>query len=458
MYEIANKLCEEIAKLGGEALIVGGAVRDKILGNTINDIDIATSVPIALLFQHFETVDIGRSKDFGIVAVKYLGECFEVSNYRLDDKSEDHRHPTSVSMANSFKEDSLRRDFTINAMALDVNGKILDYHDGINDLHNKVIKTVGDPNERFKEDALRIIRAARFAAKLNFDICNDTLMSAIDNVHLIKHLSAERINGELIKSAGSGKCLASFIEHLDNIGALEILLPEIKCMQSCEHSAETHPEGGVYDHTLAALRSSKSYNPLINIAILFHDVGKPSVKDYKGKRITYYGHDTVGVKVWENIASRLKFSNDYKKAVSFAIINHMKMHKTANLKNNKLIKIRHDDNWEVLKEVIYADDGCRGSQFDLSSLNDRMKTIDELYQKFGEKKEYEEKMSKFIDGHKVISAAKKLEISLKGPDIGRIKNKIRSIVADHEFKISVEEVDKILEKLVVGGSDAQEDN
>jgi tRNA nucleotidyltransferase/poly(A) polymerase len=265
-----------ITKHGYKAYLVGGAVRDIVLGKNPHDIDIATNMPISELQKTFpKNYDIGKSKDFGIFVVKHKGHTYEIAQFRQDGTYLDGRRPEEVTIIQDFKTDAGRRDFTMNAMAVDKDGNIIDYFDGQKDIKDKVIRTVGNPHDRFKEDNLRMLRAVRFSSKLGYDIHHETKEAIKSNKEGIKKVSGERIREELMKMAAqTGSKFADAIKTLDEVGILKIILPEIVKMKEYEHSAKNHPEGGVWEHTMEALRQNKITNPIVNLSILLHDVGK----------------------------------------------------------------------------------------------------------------------------------------------------------------------------------------
>jgi tRNA nucleotidyltransferase (CCA-adding enzyme) len=213
---IAIQILKEIKKANYYSLIVGGTVRDIVLGTSIYDIDLTTNMPTIKLEKIFKTHDIGKSKDFGILVIEKEGYNFEISTFRQDGKYLDGRRPETVSPVSSFKEDVLRRDFTINALGLTDNGEIIDHVDGINDIKNKVIRTVGNPYERFEEDYVRMIRAARFGSIEGFKIIDETQRAIKKMASLINNTTPERIRLELIKAADKlGKMFAKFIVTVD---------------------------------------------------------------------------------------------------------------------------------------------------------------------------------------------------------------------------------------------------
>jgi len=466
---IAVELLGQIEALGGEALIVGGAVRDLLIGKIPHDVDICTNVPIKKLESKFHTNDIGKSKDFGILTISYRGHNFETAQYREDSlTSKDGRHPDSVNIVNSFEIDSSRRDITFNALGLNKDGVIIDYHNGIEDLKNKIIRTVGDAQERFKEDGLRILRTCRFAARMGFAIDSDTKSALIELNHLVDNLSPERIRDELYKAAHSGESLAKFIEHLDDTGLLEKIIPEVKALQGKKHFQGHHPEGAkvknkvtgeispyiidnpehqdstrheiiqgdAYDHTLAALRASKETDPVHLLAIAFHDLGKATTHKVEGEKHSYAGHESE-LYLIDRIADRLKISNKDREALKFAMEHHMKAHKFEEINKNKVIAIRQNHNWPYLKSTIYADDASRGKPlFDEAAFQKRLDYVENMFKTFGDTQAFELKMSALVSGQLIMQ----LIPTIKGPDIGRIKNAVRQWIVDNEFNVDANDV------------------
>lgn len=432
------EILQTINSTGAEALIVGGAVRDIILGKEPHDVDIATNMDMDKVAELFKSFDIGKSQDFGIVAVPYKGFTFEIAHYREEFGTSDARHPDQVRDVDNFEQDSARRDITINSMGLDVNGTIIDYQGGLADLKNGLVRAVGNPGERIREDALRIIRAIRFAAKFGFDIEPDTKRAVQELGHMLFRdvdnpektgVSAERLHDELFKMAESGGgALADFLEKLDEVGLLEKFLPEAKAMQGVEQQKEHHPEGDVWQHVLAALRASTVKGmPVTTLAILFHDIGKPGTyaltptdKFPSGKH-TFYGHDKYGVGVFRNIANRLKFSNDEKNAIAWVIENHMKPYKAAEMKPSKLLALKNNKHWPELKEVLFADIHSRGTEGGFAKgpqdYTDILHHFDNRTKGLGDAEEVKTKLKRMVDGKMIMKLT-----GATGPEVGRIKH------------------------------------
>ena len=431
------KVLQKINKAGFKAYIVGGPVRDITLGTQPNDIDIATNMPMDKLNKLFKTYDIGKMKDFGIVVAKEGGHSFEIAQFRADGKYVDGRRPESVTIKGSFEDDAGRRDFTINAMGINSKGEILDYFDGKRDIVNKVLRTVGNPLKRFGEDYLRIMRLARFSSKLGFDIDPETKKAAQKLSPNILSLSPERIKDELLKSASqSGDKFAEYIQILGDLRILRFILPEVMNLkwfrENLQHHPETRGEGGtVYSHVMAALKQSKTADPIKNLAILLHDVGKGvtfAPKPGAGTP-TYYRHARKSVHLVNAIADRLKMSNKEREALIFGVGNHMKFHKILDMKPSKIAKLVSDDNWDVLLAVGRSDEFARGQAF--MHAGEFEKIVDkaiEIKNKYGTKEVT--KRLKLVDGNHVMTIT-----GLKpGPKVGQIIKDTTTWIMDNDVK------------------------
>ena len=334
-----NLINEKLKKAGYEAYIVGGCVRDLIMGEKPKDWDITTNAKpeeIQKLFKKsfyenkFGTVTvITNSKDETLKTI-------EITPFRLEGKYSDKRHPDEIKFAKTIEEDLARRDFTVNALALsEVEGmaKIIDLFDGQNDLKNKIIRTVGNPDERFNEDALRMLRAVRFACTLSLEspaqgwqVEEKTLKAIQKNSGLIQFISKERIKDELIKifdPPAGGKKAAEGIDLLKQVNLLKYIFPELE--KGAGVSQNKHHIYDIYEHSLRSLKvaAEKSFNLEVKFASLFHDIGKPETKEGEGPDSTFYNHDYVGAKIVFEILSRLKFPNKFIDKVVLLVRNHM---------------------------------------------------------------------------------------------------------------------------------------
>jgi len=450
-----------------ECLIVGGAVRDMIMGKEPHDIDLATNLHL----DHVEKLlkkslhpppsihNIGNSLDFGVISVVYKNYTFELAHYRTE---VGHRMSAEVELVQDFTEDSNRRDITINSMGMKMSGVILDPNNGREDIKNKVIRAVGDPRHRMKEDPLRMLRAIRFAAKFDFKM-DDELKAAIaeqkddlfrDEEAGVEGVSPERLGSELWKAASvSGPALANYVQQLKENGLLEKFLPEIDVMDQYEQSKEHHPEGNVYNHTLEVLKASKvTGNPVAMLATLFHDVGKPVTYEYieptedspEGKH-TYYGHDADGEKLWHAISDRLRYPTNVKKGIGQVIANHMfpyallKPEGGGRPSDDKIVKNtlglepnvtityggeEYDINLqEVLRSVNDADIDGRPSDGEVTSKRQSgdketiWNDVGRVTKKFGDAQAIKAKMQNIINGDKIKQWFPDLQA---GPIFGQI--------------------------------------
>lgn len=304
MPENASRIIRTLQDAGYEAYIVGGCVRDAILGRQPDDWDITTSATpdqVKNLFQR--TIDTGI--EHGTVTVMFGKEGYEVTTYRVDGKYEDHRRPTSVKFTASLIEDMKRRDFTINAMAYNEIEGVVDHFDGIGDLNRGIIRCVGEPRERFDEDALRILRAVRFAAQLDFMIDERTKEAIKNQAVFLKDISAERIHVELTKLLVSKHPERMRLAY--ELGVTAIVLPEFDAMMNTKQNNKHHMYS-VGEHTLCAVKEVPA-TEMMRWAALLHDVAKPVTKTVDGNGDHFYGHNEVGSKMAGTILRRLKFDN-----------------------------------------------------------------------------------------------------------------------------------------------------
>lgn len=304
---------------GFEAYAVGGCVRDSLLGKTPNDWDITTSAKpedMKSVFADFHCIDTGIKH--GTVTVVIDGEPLEITTFRLDGEYEDNRHPKSVTFTSDLGADLGRRDFTVNAMAYSKMTGTVDLFGGQNDLKNKIIRCVGDPDRRFNEDALRILRALRFASALDFEIEEKTAQSLLKNCALLGNISEERIAKELLKlvcGKGAKRILTDFAPVLFEI------LPEIQPMYKNSHDNPHHCYD-IYEHTLIAVESIDP-EPTLRFAMLLHDCGKPAVKKFDENGVAhFYGHQRISAEISAQILARLKVSNKFRDEILFLVSNH----------------------------------------------------------------------------------------------------------------------------------------
>ena len=313
------------APAGFQAYLVGGCVRDLLLGREPKDYDVATNATPEQVMSIFpETYAVGAQ--FGVVLVpaperdaardvsaegSSKSHAVEVATFRSDIGYSDGRHPDEVRFSRDPREDVARRDFTINGMLLDpVSGEVLDFVGGRKDLEAGIIRTIGDPEQRFGEDKLRMLRAVRFAARFEYAIEPGTFAAMRKLAEQIQVVSRERVRDELTRMLTEGHARRAFL-LLDESGLLKPVLPEISAMKGVEQPPEFHPEGDVFVHTLLLLDNLPNPCPLtLAWGALLHDVGKPPTFRVAPDRIRFDGHVEVGVKMAEEICRRLRFSND----------------------------------------------------------------------------------------------------------------------------------------------------
>src|SRR6185312_2450619 len=335
---------------GYQAYLVGGCVRDLLLGREPADYDVATDAKPDQVMRIFpETYAVGAQ--FGVVlvpspeserlkqeencATKAANEefalghhhksCVEVATFRCDAGYSDGRHPDEVRFSKDPREDVQRRDFTINGLLFDpVENKVLDYVGGQDDLKSKIIRAIGDPSVRFAEDKLRILRAVRFAARFEYTIESGTFASIQQLAPQINQVSRERVRDELTRMLTEGHARHSF-ELLDKTGLLREALPEIAAMKGIAQPTEFHPEGDVFVHTLLMLEKLPQPCPAaLAWGVLLHDVGKPPTFRRAPGRIRFDEHARVGTKMAEAICRRLRFSNEETKQIVALVENHMR--------------------------------------------------------------------------------------------------------------------------------------
>ncbi|WP_426350932.1 CCA tRNA nucleotidyltransferase [Alloiococcus sp. CFN-8] len=305
---------------GFEAYAVGGCIRDSILGKKPNDWDITTSAPPEIIEKTFEkTIPTGIKH--GTVTVLIDKEPFEVTTYRIDGEYLNNRRPEEVTFVSSLKEDLARRDFTINALAYNHKDGLKDYHNGLSDIKEGIIRTVGNPDVRFTEDALRLLRAVRFSCQLGFSLSEETYDSIKKNSSLIKNISRERIREELNKILLSDKPSKGFL-LLESTGLLKYILPEAQAMVGLDQR-NPHHDKDVFIHTLSVIDNAPK-NLTLRLAALLHDIAKPETFtiDKKGKG-HFYGHEKAGVEVSERLLRRLTYDNETIAMVKKLVSHHM---------------------------------------------------------------------------------------------------------------------------------------
>ena len=325
--ELADQICATLRRSGQQAYLVGGCVRDLLLGRDISDYDISTDARPERVQELFpRSLAVGAK--FGVILVVEDGAEVEVATFRSDIGYSDGRHPDNVVYSDSPQEDVRRRDFTINGLLMDpATREVLDFVDGRADLRAGIVRAIGDPRARFAEDKLRMMRAVRFAARFGFQIEPETLAAAQELALKITQVSPERIREELTKLLTEGAARRGF-DLLDETGLLGVVLPDLARMKGVEQPPQFHPEGDVWIHTRMMLEKLQTdCSPTLAWGVLLHDVGKPSTfapATGLGTRIRFDGHVEVGTRMAERICRELRFSNDDTEQIETLVANHLR--------------------------------------------------------------------------------------------------------------------------------------
>ena len=325
--ELAANICRKLHASGFKAYLVGGCVRDLVLGREPEDYDVATDAHPDRVQELFpSSVDVGAR--FGVILVVEDGAQVEVATFRSDVGYSDGRHPDRVEYSTSPEEDVRRRDFTINGLMQDMETQeILDFVGGREDLRQGMVRAIGTPEVRFREDRLRIVRAVRFAARFGYIIEPATFRAIVAAAPHITEVSAERLRDEITKLLTEGAARRAF-ELLDATGLLQACLPEIAAMKGVAQPPEFHPEGDVWVHTLLMLENLPPRPPAtLAWAVLLHDVGKPPTfksAQETGDRIRFDGHAEIGARMAAAICRRLRFSVDDTEQIEALVANHLR--------------------------------------------------------------------------------------------------------------------------------------
>jgi poly(A) polymerase len=366
--KIAAKIAARLQSAGFAAFWVGGCVRDFLLDREPKDFDIATDArpgQVEKLFR--KTIPVG--KKFGVIIVLEGGHQFQVATFRAEAEYRDGRRPEKVVFANA-EADSLRRDFTVNGLFYDpLTKKIHDWVGGEKDLRAKIIRTIGGPAERFGEDHLRLLRAVRFAAQLNFEIEPETFAAIQMLAPKINIISAERVRDELLKLFRPPHARRGLVLLRDS-GLLEHVWPELAATIDCDQSPDFHPEGSVFNHICLMLEKLPADAPeSLPWAVLLHDIAKPvtAERDPATGNIHFYGHEKVGADMAEKILRRLKFPNQQTDEIVEAVRHHMQFKDVKQMRKATLRRLLLRETFPLELELHRLD--CLGSFGDLAHYN-----------------------------------------------------------------------------------------
>lgn len=362
----AIRIVHRLREAGHSAFFVGGCVRDMLLGRPPGDIDIATSAPPEQVERLFSrTVPVGRS--FGVMLVLEAGFEFQVSTFRTEAGYQDGRRPDVVRFADA-QEDARRRDFTVNGLYLDpLRYQLHDWVGGQADLKARLIRTIGDPEERFGEDRLRLLRAVRLAAQLDFEIEPSTWAAIPPRAGELRMVSAERIREELWKlfrPPGAARGL----RLLQRSGLLKVVLPEVEACRGCAQPPEFHPEGDVFEHLVLMLEELPAdAPPLLPWAVLLHDIGKPRTarRDPETGRIRFHGHASVGAVMAESLLRRLRFPARDIRVVVEMVQRHMDFLEVGRMRRSTLRRMMLRPTFPLEMELHRLD--CLGARRSLET-------------------------------------------------------------------------------------------
>ena len=408
--ERCARILDTLNDAGFEAYVVGGCVRDSLLGRIPSDWDITTSArpeEVTALFRR--TVPTGIKH--GTVTVLSGKESYEVTTYRIDGSYGDGRHPDSVTFTGSLREDLMRRDFTVNAMAYSPRDGLVDFFDGTGDMQKHVLRAVGDPEERFREDALRIMRAVRFSAQLDYSIEEKTLGALSGLVPTLRRISAERIRTELSKLLLSGHPEKLFL--LDETGILDVIMPELAlCLKTPQHNP--HHCFNVGEHIIRSVCAVRA-DQVLRLTMLFHDLGKPACRTTDEDGIDHFhGHAQVSADLALSIMKRLKYDNASIDDVVLLVKNHdLKIEDDARSVRRAVNRVG-ERMFPLLLEVKRADLAAQ-SDYQREEKARHLDRIEELFRKVLEEKDCVSLKTLAVGGRELMAWGEK-----PGREMGRV--------------------------------------
>lgn len=435
-FKPASKVAIDLLKSNGfEAFLIGGSVRDYIMGLPIGDIDITTNATpqqVKKVFKDFRVIETGIKH--GTVTVLIDNEPLEITTYRSEGTYSDNRHPDEVVFSEKLSDDVIRRDFTMNAIAYDFSSGFCDLVGGMDDIKNQTIRCIGNAETRFREDALRILRALRFSSVLGFSIEENTKDAIHKCKDLLKNISAERIREEFTKLI-CGKNVYNVLQEFSDV--VTVFIPEIKpCVNFLQKNR--HHCYDVYTHILKAVEKSRP-DSVIRLSLFFHDIGKPIVAhfDEKGEQ-HYYGHPKKSAELTESIMTRLRFDNETKNKV----VTLVALHDSPIMVNNniypdkkRLKKIMSKIGKDLIFDLIhikYCDNSAQNSEYFRGE--DFYKTTYSIIDEIINGQECFSIKDLKINGNDLI------RMGFKGKEIGKILEKVLECVINEKIKNDYDEI------------------
>lgn len=428
------KILSKLNKEKSTGYIVGGAVRDTLLGIEPHDIDFATNIEYSKLKELFSEYKCNETgKAFGVLRIKTPENEYEIAQYRKDLTS------NNVEFVNKIEDDLSRRDFTINAMAWNESDGIIDKFGGKRDIWNKTLKFVGNPSDRIKEDPLRMLRAVRFVAKTGFTLNKESFDALKENSHLIREVAKERIHDELVCTLKQDNYINA-IKVMKESGLLEEIIPEIKAQYGYNQN-NPHHSFELWEHTQKVLENCKDCDYITRFAALFHDIGKPSTQstDEVTGFSHYYRHEEKGAEMTRDILNRLRFANEEKKNICSLVEKHMDFHRSET--DRTIRKMVHNigrENTLRLAKLSFADDE---GKFKENRHNKLLEKVQQVIDEFDIPKVSDLKLTGFD----------LMQMGFNGKEIGNVKKYLLSEVLDNGIpndKETLTEIvkDKFLEK------------
>ena len=428
--EDAAWIVRKLTEAGHTAYLVGGCVRDMARGEEPEDFDVASSAtPDEVMKLFRRAIPVGVN--FGVVLVLVKGVPYEVATFRTDMGYSDGRRPDAVKFGGP-KEDVMRRDFTINGMFYDpLEDRVIDYVEGRKDVEKRLIRTIGDPEDRFAEDRLRLLRAVRFAAKLGFDVEPQTGAAVSGHAADIAMVSAERVREELTKIL-TGPRPRKGIELAAQFGLLGHILPEVVAMKGVEQPEQFHPEGDVWTHTMLTLDQAPA-DPGVELAMaaLLHDVGKPPTFK-QADRIRFNEHAEVGAKIADKIMRRLRYSKKQQDLVVELVRQHQKFMEVQNMRRSTLKRFLRAERFDLHLELHRMDCGASHGKLDNYEFC-RAKL-----------EQFETEESEALHPPRLITGKDLIGMGLEpGPEFGRILKELEDAQLDGRIKTQEEAVELV---------------